>query len=138
MANYSNKLDSLKKTLAKKDKQIHNLQENIKMLNARRMAVQEELTKAKSTLAKLQKTSMAEIAQEYLGVYLKWITEQHGTEQIDEVTGEALGKMFAFTFQEQNDNVFRMMPIQDEEGRLSMVCSSAYPIEEGEEDEEKK
>lgn len=78
--------------------------------------------------------SAPEAVKELLGVYLKYITEQHGTEQYDDDTGKAIGKMFAFTFQEKNDNVFNMMPIQDEEGRLSMVCSSTYPIEEGEDE----
>lgn len=124
--------DNLRKELNKLQRKITNLRETNKMLIAKRAMELKELERVRGTLEKLQDAKMEELASEYLGVYLKWITEQHGEERFDEETGEPIGKLFSFTFQEKNDNVFNMMTAQDEEGRLTLVCSSAYPIEEGE------
>ena len=85
-------------------------------------------------IQKLKDAKVEEIGKEILGVYLKYITEQYGEEQTDEETGEAIGKMFAFTFQEKNDNEFHMDARQDEDGRLTMVCAVTYP-EKGEDDD---
>lgn len=124
--------DDLRKELNKLQRKMTNLQETNKMLVAKHAMDLKELEKMRTTLGKLQDAKMDELAAEYLGVYLKWITEQHGEERFDEETGEPIGKLFSFTFQEKNNNVFNMMTAQDEEGRLTLVCSSAYPIEEGE------
>lgn len=125
--------DELRKELAKLKNKMTNLQATNKMLVAKHAMDLKELDRMRESLDKLKDAKMEELATEYLGVYLKWITEQHGEERYDDETGEPIGKLFSFTFQEKNDNVFNMMPQQDEEGRLTLVCSSAYPIEEGEE-----
>ena len=124
--------EKLKKARA----QIKNLRETNRMLIAKRSIEQNEFKKTREALGKLQKTSLEEIATEFIAVYLKNITEQYGEERIDEETGEAIGKMFAFTLQEPNENKFNMMPMQDEEGRITFVCAVTFPEEEGEKDDE--
>lgn len=129
-------IKELQRKINEKNLQIKNLRETNKMLVAKRAIEQEELTKAQDTLKKLQDVKMEELAQEYLGVYLKYITEQHGEIRKDDETGEVIGKMFAFTFQEPNDNKFNMQPMVDDEGHITLVCAVTYPIEE-EKDEKK-
>lgn len=124
--------EKLKKARA----QIKNLRETNRMLIAKRSIEQNEFKKTREALGNLQKTSLEEIATEFIAVYLKNITEQYGEERIDEETGEKIGKMFAFTLQEPNENKFNMMPMQDEEGRITFVCAVTFPEEEGGKDDE--
>lgn len=124
----------LEKALKDLRQKIVNQRETVKELNAKRIADVKRIKELETTIEKLKEAKVEEIGKEILGVYLKYITEQYGEEQTDDETGETIGKMFAFTFQEKNENEFHMMPQQDEDGRLTMVCAVTYP-EKGEDDD---
>ena len=117
-------------------KKIVNQRETVKELNAKRIADQKRIKELEGTVQKLKDAKVEEIGKEILGVYLKYITEEHGEDQFDDETGELIGRMFAFTFQEKNANEFHMQPRVDDEGRLTMVCAVTYPEEEGERNED--
>lgn len=121
-------IKELKEKINEKNETIKNLRETIKNLTEQHIADQKTI--------KEHEDKVEGAVQELLGVYLKWITEQYGEEQYGERTGKPLGKFFAFTFQEANDHVFNMDSRYDEEGRLSLLCSSTYPLKEGETDDD--
>ena len=86
MANYTNKLAELKKTLEKKDKQIANLQETIKTLNAKRAEDMDLLNDLRNQL----KGGIDDLREAMKEVYLKSFCEEYGEPVLDESVRRAV------------------------------------------------
>ena len=137
MASYTNKLAELKKTLAKKDKQIANLQENIKTLTAKRAEDMDTLHDLRNQL----EYGIKDLQEAMKEVYLKSFCEEYGEPVLDDETKELLGKRIVFRALRKNNyklNLSEELIVPEDEKYISKITVGlTYTAEEegGKDDE---